>query len=81
MIRGSDGLDYEDLNARLLGEPAKTMRNVNIQSYRANPRWTAVQVQGYIDGFDSVCPDGDPGPSQLFAAHHAGLQRSGRAYL
>lgn len=27
MIRGSDGLDYEDLNARLLGEPADTGRN------------------------------------------------------
>lgn len=27
MIRGSDGLDYEDLTARLLGEPAKTGRN------------------------------------------------------
>ena len=27
MIRGSDGLDYEDLAARLLGEPAKTGRN------------------------------------------------------
>lgn len=27
MIRGSDGLDYEDLNARLLGEPAETGRN------------------------------------------------------
>ena len=27
MIRGSDGLDYEDLAARLLGEPAKTSRN------------------------------------------------------
>lgn len=28
MIRGSDGLDYEDLAARLLGEPAKTGRNI-----------------------------------------------------
>ena len=27
MIRGSDGLDYEDLAARLVGEPAKTSRN------------------------------------------------------
>ena len=27
MIRGSDGLDYEDLAARLLGEPAKTGHN------------------------------------------------------
>lgn len=27
MIRGSDGLDYEDLAARLVGEPAETSRN------------------------------------------------------
>ena len=27
MLRGSDGLDYEDLAARLVGEPAKTRRN------------------------------------------------------
>lgn len=27
MIRGSDGLDYEDLGARLIGELAKTSRN------------------------------------------------------
>ena len=27
MIRGSDGLDYEDLAERLVGEPAKTGRN------------------------------------------------------
>lgn len=27
LIRGSDGLDYENLTARLLGEPAKTHRN------------------------------------------------------
>ena len=27
MIRGSDGLDYENLAARLVGEPAKTGRN------------------------------------------------------
>lgn len=32
MIRGSDGLDYEDLAARLLGEPAKTGRNEILSS-------------------------------------------------
>lgn len=32
MIRGSDGLDYEDLAARLLGEPAKTARNQILSS-------------------------------------------------
>ena len=32
MIRGSDGLDYEDLAARLLGEPAKNRRNQILRS-------------------------------------------------
>lgn len=32
MIRGSDGLDYEDLAARLLGEPAETGRNNILRS-------------------------------------------------
>lgn len=32
MIRGSDGLDYEDLAARLVGEPAKTSRNSILRS-------------------------------------------------
>lgn len=27
MIRGSDGLDYENLTEKLLGNPAKTFRN------------------------------------------------------
>ena len=37
MIRGSDGLDYEDLAARLLGEPAKTSRNDILSSTRSRP--------------------------------------------
>lgn len=32
MIRGSDGLDYEDLTARLLGEPIKNRRNEILRS-------------------------------------------------
>ena len=34
MIRGSDGLDYEDLSARLLGEPNNTPRNRAITTAR-----------------------------------------------
>ena len=34
MIRGSDGLDYEDLAARLLGEPAETARNRAVTTAR-----------------------------------------------
>lgn len=34
MIRGSDGLDYEDLTQRLLGNPLPTHRNQQIQYFR-----------------------------------------------
>lgn len=35
MIRGSDGLDYENLTEKLLGNPAGTRYNARIQSHRA----------------------------------------------
>ena len=35
LIRGSDGLDYENLTARLLGEPAETHRN----GFLLSPLW------------------------------------------
>ena len=67
MIRGTDGLDYEDLTARLAGEPAKTRRNDNIRRYRASPGWTEPEIQRYIEGFDKS-------PSDDFdAAHYLGL--------
>ncbi len=79
MIRGSDGLEYDGLGARLRGEPRNCLRNGNILSYRASPRWTEEQVRGYIAGFDEICPDGDPGPSPDFAAaHFTGLSRAGK---
>ena len=34
MIRGSDGLDYENLTEKLLGNPAKTYRNAALQELR-----------------------------------------------
>lgn len=34
MIRGTDGLDYQDLTERLLGRPADTPRNQAIRSRR-----------------------------------------------
>ena len=37
MIRASDGLDYEDLTARLLGQPAKTPRNNWVSHLRSTP--------------------------------------------
>lgn len=34
MIRGSDGLDYENLTEKLLGNPAKTYRNAALLELR-----------------------------------------------
>ena len=36
MIRGSDGLDYENLTEKLLGNPARTYRNTSVLAQRAN---------------------------------------------
>ena len=36
MIRGTDGLDYENLTEKLLGNPAKTRRNWFIQRLSTN---------------------------------------------
>lgn len=36
MIRGSDGLDYENLTEKLLGNPAGTRYNARVQKHRAS---------------------------------------------
>lgn len=62
MIRGSDGLDYEDLAARLLGEPAKTSRNSILvgtfgDEFKAAYRETYDRYEA--EGYDSgVCHRG-----------------------
>lgn len=94
MIRGSDGLEYADEAALLLREPIDNTFNGNVRSYRRNVRdvaesarlgvyvgpgaWTEERVRQYIEGFLSVCPEGDPGPSPQFAeAHDTGLENAG----
>lgn len=49
MIRGSDGLDYEDLNARLLGEPADTGRN---RILGPNSRYDEAFKADYREAYD-----------------------------
>ena len=51
MIRGSDGLDYEDLTAKLLGEPAETFRNLEAQWLRrkGHPEERVVKVIAHHD--------------------------------
>lgn len=51
MIRGSDGLDYENLTEKLLGNPAKTNRNGWVKRLDAQGR-TKVERQLWIDAFD-----------------------------
>lgn len=72
----SDGYEYEDLAQRLLGNPIENTRNGNIQYY-SQYRGAAVGRK-YAQGFDSVCPKGDPGPSPQFKrAHEVGLFAAG----
>lgn len=55
MIRGSDGLDYEDLAARLLGEPAKTGRNDILSSTHS-----AAFKAAYSEAWDRRKAEGCP---------------------
>ena len=54
MIRGSDGLDYEDLAACLLGEPARNRRNQILSSTHScafkaaySEAWDRYKAEGY----------------------------------
>lgn len=47
MIRGSDGLDYEDLTQRLLGNPLPTHRNNQIRSLEDRGK-----VRVFIEAYD-----------------------------
>ena len=52
MIRGSDGLDYENLTEKLLGNPAKTYRNAALQELRR--RGTSKTDQAvWCDAYDT----------------------------
>ncbi len=59
MIRGSDGLDYEDLAARLIGEPAETSRNsilVGTYSQAFKDAYRETYDRYEAEGYDSgVC--------------------------
>lgn len=73
-ILASDGLEYADILQRVAGNPLKNTRNGNIRCYRKNVREGETFARYYAKGFDSVCPEGDPGPSPKFLeAHRAGL--------
>lgn len=52
MIRGSDGLDYENLTEKLLGNPAKTFRNSALQELRreGSPK---DEQEFWIDAYDA----------------------------
>ena len=65
MIRGSDGLDYEDPAARLLGEPAKTGRN-NILSSTHSAAFKAA----YSEAWDRCKTEGCP-PLECYRSAYA----------
>ena len=52
MIRGSDGLDYENLTEKLLSNPAKTCRNDAVRKMRL--RGTSEDEQKlWIDAYEA----------------------------
>jgi len=57
MIRGTDGLDYQDLTERLLGNPADTPRNAWVVHLR-KPQQSPGTLQAVIDlPFDASVDD------------------------
>ena len=67
MIRGSDGLDYEDLAARLLGEPAKTGRN---DILRPNSPHSRLFKEAFRETYDHYEEQGYP-PLECHRAAYA----------
>lgn len=53
MIRGSDGLDYEDLTQRLLGNPLPTYRNNAVRLFwaRQTPK---DEVRAWVKAYDAA---------------------------
>lgn len=74
MIRGSDGLDYEDLNARLLDEPAQTDRNRVLGS-----RHSEEYKKDYREAYDHYEREGhDPHQCHYSARAQADLSQGQR---
>lgn len=65
----SDGYEYETLADRLLGRPKECTRNGNLRHYAQT--YGQEVFRAYQKGFDEVCPEGDPGPSEKFAKAHS----------
>ena len=60
MIRGSDGLDYENLTEKLLSNPADTHLNTWVKRLRAQGR-TKEFVQAWTEAYEAL--DGRVGPA------------------
>lgn len=52
MLIGSDGLEYENLTARLLGKPADTFRNRQI-GIAQRSGYDAAQIRAFIATYDA----------------------------
>ena len=52
MIRGSDGYEYEDLTARLVGRRANTVWNQDLRACHAGP-CPEDEVRAYVETYDS----------------------------
>lgn len=52
MIRGTDGLDYENLTEKLLGNPAKTERNWFIQQLSTNKIYSLPFILSRADFYE-----------------------------
>ena len=72
-IRGSDGLDYENLTERLVGNPLPTYRNNAVRSFRTR-QTPQDEVRVFIEAYDRI-------HSKLLQESQGPGQARGRAAL
>jgi hypothetical protein len=75
MIRGTDGLDYEDLTARLLDQPAQTRRNSRLQRLKA-ANHTQEFLREYLRIYDSWVVGEKTDPGTEHRGHRAAFQHA-----
>jgi hypothetical protein len=69
LIRGSDGLDYENLTERLLGNPAKTHRNAWLQRFRREGRSEAF-ISAWTEAYEGFEGRVGPGGGRVNSFHN-----------
>ncbi len=69
----SDGFEYADVKARLLGQPLENQRNWNVKAYR-DRGYSEAATSAYIKAFDRRWSQGGKASELLIYAHREGVE-------